>query len=109
MEDKKVYICRKVKEYDRVANLMLITDNNRKHYVAIKSLNRLLSVQNSKHKKSQHFCTNCLQGFAETKSRDEHYLYCKSNEAVRIEVLHKNPIVEYSDGQYQFKVPFMMY
>ena len=22
---------------------------------------------------------------------------------------HKNPIVQYSDGQFQFKVPFMMY
>ena len=51
-EDKKVYICRKGKEYDRVANLILITDNNKKHYVAIKSLRRLLSRQNSKHKDS---------------------------------------------------------
>ena len=64
-EDKKVYICRKSKEYDRVAKLMLITDCNRKHYVAIKSSKRLLSRQNSKHKESQHFCINCLQGFAE--------------------------------------------
>ena len=38
LEDKKVYICRKGKEYDRIANLMLITDHNKKHYVAIKSL-----------------------------------------------------------------------
>ena len=72
LEDKKVYICRKDKEYDRVANLMLITDQNKKHYVAIKSLKRLLSRQNSKHKESQHFCINCLQRFAERKSRDEH-------------------------------------
>ena len=28
-EHKQIYICRKGKEYDRVANLMLITDNNR--------------------------------------------------------------------------------
>ena len=75
-EDKKVYICRKGKEYDRVANLMLITDPNNKHYVVIKSLRRLLSRQNSKHKESQHFCINCLQGFREKKSRDEHLLYC---------------------------------
>ena len=60
LEDKKVYICRKGKEYDRVANLMLITDHNKKHYIAIKSLKRLLSRQNSKHKESQHFCINCL-------------------------------------------------
>ena len=85
---------------------MLITDHNKKHYVSFK---RLLSRQNSKHKESQHFCINCLEGFAEQKSRDEYYVYCRSNETVRIEMPNKKPIVEYSDGQYQFKVPFMMY
>ena len=108
-ERRKIYICRKGKEYDRVVNLMLITDNNRKHYVAIKSLSRLLTMQNSKHKESQHFCTNFLQGFAEEHSRDEHLIYCRSNEAIRIEMPNKDPIVKYSDGQYQFKVPFLMY
>ena len=88
---------------------MLITDYNKQHYVAIKSLRRLLSRQNSKNKESQHFCINCLQGFAEKKSRDEHYVYCRSNEAVRIEMPNVKPIVKYSDCQYQFKVPFMMY
>ena len=72
-------------------------------------MQRLLSKQNSKHKESQHFCTNCLQGFATEISRDEHYTYCKSNEAVRLEMPVKKPIVEYSDGQYQFKVPSTMY
>ena len=108
-ERKKIYICRKGKEYDRVANLMLITDSNNKHYVAIKSLRRLLSRQNSKHKESHHFCINCLQGFREKKSRDEHLVYCRNNEAVRIEMPNSKPIVCYSDGQYQLKVPFMMY
>ena len=59
-EHKEIYICRKGKEYDRVANLMLITNNDKKHYVVIKSLGRLLSRQNNKHKESQHFCINCL-------------------------------------------------
>ena len=108
-EDKKVYICRKGKEYDRVANLMLITNRNNKHYVVMKSLRRLLSRQNSKHKESQHFCINYLQGFKEKKSRDEHLVCCRNNEAVRIEMPNRKPIVKYSVGQYQFKVPFMMY
>ena len=77
-------------------------DHNKKHYVVIKSLRRLLSRQYSKHKESQHFCINCLQGFAEWKSRDEHYVDCRLNEAVRIEMPNRKPIVEYSDGQYQF-------
>ena len=75
-ENKKIYICRKGKEYDRVANLMPITGNNKKHYVAIKSLSRLLRSSNTKNEKKQHFCINCLQGFNEKKSRDEHFVYC---------------------------------
>ena len=88
---------------------MLIRESNRKHYVAIKSLSRLLSSQNTKHKGKEYFCTNCLQGFKEETSSDEHVGYCKNNESVRIEMPHKRPIVEYSDGQFQFKVPFIMY
>ena len=63
VEDKKVYICRKGKAYVRSANLMLITDGNRKHYVDNNLANDFIASQNSKHKESQHFCTNCLQGF----------------------------------------------
>ena len=83
--------------------------NNRKHYVAIKSLSRLLSSKNTKHNGKEYFCTNCLQGFWEECSRDEHVGYCKNNESVRIEMPHRRPIIEYSDGQFQFKVPFIMY
>ena len=90
VEDKQIYICRKGSDYDHVANLMLITENNRKHYVAIKSLSRLFSKQNSKDKEAQNFCMNCLQGFREEHSRDEHIGYCKNNEAVRIECPTRN-------------------
>ena len=84
-------------------------ENNRKYYIAIKSLSRLLSSQNTKHKGKEYFCMNCLQGFKEESSRNEHIGCCKNNELVRIEMPHKRPIVEYSDGQFQFKVPFIMY
>ena len=88
---------------------MLITGNNRKHYVAIKSLSRLLSSQNTKHKGKEYFCMNCVQRFNEESSRDEHLDYCINNESVKVEMPHKKPIVQYSDGQFQFKVPFIMY
>ena len=109
IEDRQIYICRKRGNYKHMTNLMLITDSNRKHYVAIKSLSRLLRSQNTKHKGKEYFCMNCLQGFWEEKSRNEHIGYCKDNESVRIEMPHKKPIVEYLDGQFQFKVPFIMY
>ena len=109
LDGKTPYIYRKGGDYNRVVNLMIIEDNEKSHYVAIKSLGRLLSKMNSKHNPSQHFCNNCLQGFSEERSRDEHYAYCRSNESVRIEMPTKHPIVEYSNGQHQFKVPFVMY
>ena len=52
---------------------------------------------------------NCLQGFKEESSRDEHIHYCINNKSVKVEMLHKNPIVQYSDGQFQIKDPFIMY
>ena len=112
IENKKIYICRKGKDYDRIVNLMLIANvenPNTKHYVAVKSLSRLLLKQNSKHKEAQHFCTNCLNGFESETIRDEHYEYCRSKDSVRVEMPTKNPIVKYADGQYQFKVPFVIY
>ena len=108
-EYKQIYICRKAENYEHIANLMLITEGNRKHYVAIKSLSRLLSSKNNKHNGTEYFCMNCLQGYSNESSRDEHFRYCTNNEAVRIEMPHRKPIVEYSDGQYQYKVPFIMY
>ena len=45
IEDRNIYICRKGGNYERAINLMIIDH----HYVAIKSLSRLLSSKNSKH------------------------------------------------------------
>ena len=112
IENKKIYICRKGRDYNRIVNLMLIANvenPNKKHYIAVKSLSRLLSKQNSKHKEAQHFCTNCLNGFESEIIGDEHYEYCRSKDSVRVEMPTKNPIVKYADGQYQFKVPFVIY
>ena len=88
---------------------MITSESNRKHYVAIKSFSRLLSTENAKHKGKEYFCMKCLQGFKEESSRNEHIDYCIDNESVKVEMPYKNPIVQYSDGQFQFTVPFIMY
>ena len=111
VKGQRIYICGNSKHHDRknVANLLLITDGNRRHYTVIKSLSRLLGSSNSKHKRKQHFCLNCLQGFSLEEGRDKHYEYCKDNEAVRIEMPEEGSFMEFHDGQNQFKVPFIMY
>ena len=69
LDGKTPYICRKGIDYDRVVNLMIIEADDKKHYVAIKSLERLLSKMNNKQKTTQHFCSNCLQGFSDINPR----------------------------------------
>ena len=114
VEDRDIYICRKGWQAepncrcDCEINLLLISEDNRWHYAAIKSLSRLLTSRNSKHGK-QYFCNNCLQGFTQESSRNEHYGYCIDNETIRVEMPSKGSTVEFYDGQNQFKVPFMMY
>ena len=120
VEDKRIYICRKsTLNYKRVVNLMLINGENsfpsesgkfsRKHYIAFKSLSRLLVKKNTKHESVQYHCTNCLHGFPSEISRDKQESYCKVNEAVRIEMPTRKSYVRYSKGQYQLKAPFVMY
>ena len=69
----------------------------------------MLSSSNSKHKRKQYFCNNCLQGFTLKSSRDEHHVYCKDNETVSVEMPHKGSTVEFYDGKNQFRVPLIMY
>ena len=42
-------------------------------------------------------------------STDQHKNYCLGNESVKVVMPNKQSIVEFSDGQYQYKVPFAMY
>ena len=93
----------------REINLLMVTEDGINHYTMIRSLSRLLKSSNSKHKCKQHFCMNCLQGFMQESSRDQHQVYCKDNESVRVEMPKQGSTVEFKDGQNQFKVPFIMY
>ena len=71
----------------------MIIDN---HYIAIKSLGTLLASENSKHKRKEYFCINCLQEYHQKNPRDEHLRYYLDNETVKVEMPHKKPIVEFA-------------
>ena len=111
INEKDIYILRRCnyRPGQKVAILLPITDGEKRHYTAVKSLSRLLRSSNSKHKCKQHFCLIFLQGFGLEESRDKHLEYCLDNEAVKVEMPPENLFVEFHDGQYQFKVPYAMY
>ena len=93
----------------REINLLMVFEDGIIHYTAIKSLSRLLKSSNTKHKCKQHFYMNCLQGFMQESSRDQHQVYCEDNESVRVEIPKQGSTIEFKDGQNQFRVPFIMY
>ena len=109
VEGKDIYIHRKGWRMGRETNLLMVPEDGIWHYTAIKSLSRLLSSKNSNTKLKEHFCKNCLQGFTQELSRDQHQAYCEDNESVRVEMPKQGSTVEFKDGQNQFKVPFIMY
>ena len=108
LEGRDIYLCRKGTPGHKLVNLLLVCDGDKWHYTAVKSLSRLLRSSNSKHKAKQHFCMNCLQGFNEEKTRDDHYVYCLNNETVRVE-MPKDPILKFSDCQGQLNALFVIY
>ena len=52
---------------------------------------------------------NCLHGFTQESSRNQHQVYCEDNESVRVEMPKQGSIVEFKDEQNRFRVPFIMY
>ena len=90
-------------------NLLMVSKDGIWHYTAIKSLSRLLSSKNANTKCKQHFLHELLAGFMQESSRDQHQVYCKDNQSVRVEMPKQGSTVEFKDGQNQFKVPFIMY
>ena len=106
VEGRDIYIHRKGRRMGREINLFMVSEDGINHYTAIKSLSRLLKSSNTKHKCKQHFCMNCLQGFMQESSRDQHQVHCEDNESVRVEMPKQGLTVESKDGQNQFRVPF---
>ena len=110
VEGRDIYIHRKGRRMmGREINLLMVSEDGINHYTAIKSLSRLLKSSNTKHKCKQHFCMNCLQGFMQESSRDQHQVCCEDNESVRAEMPKQGSTIEFKNGQNQFKVPFIMY
>ena len=90
------------------ANLLMIVDDEKRHYTTIKSTSRLLKSLSATHKGAYHFCMNLLDSFWTESARDKYYEYCSSNSHAKVEMsTEKEKWLKFHDGQ--FMIPFMMY
>ena len=66
-ENKQTYPIYVSKEkFENVMNLLLISDDEKNHYVYIKNFNRFM-YRKTRNKNKKHFCMHCLQCFSKEK------------------------------------------
>ena len=110
-ENKQPYPIYVSKEkYDNQMNLLLITENDNKHYVLIKDFNKLMYNQ-TKHKERKHFCMHCLQCFSSEKVLNNHKDNCiqvNGTQAVKMPDKDNN-ILKFNNFHKQQPVPFVIY
>ena len=95
-------------KYDQHMNLLLITENENKHYVFIKDFNRFMYNQ-TKHKERKHFCMHCLQCFSSERVLNNHKDNCiqvNGTQAVKMPDKDNN-ILKFNNFHKQLPVPFV--
>ena len=91
-------------------NLLLITKDEKKHYVLIKDFNAFMCNQ-SKHKERKHFCMYCLQCFSSKSVLVKHANNCLTiNGAQAIDMPKQGEnILKFNNFHKQLPVPFVIY
>ena len=110
--EKAVYRLRISKHnYKResTVNLLLISDDTKQHYCWIKDISKLLSLQTSKDGHVRHVCFRCLNTFKTRKSLTSHDEYCKSHEAIKIELPEKERKISFQNHNRSMLVSFIVY
>ena len=88
--------CTTIKRESTV-NLLIISDDTKQHYCWIKYISKLLSLQTSKHGHVRHVCFRCLNTFNCEQSLASHHEYCKSHEAIKIELPEKGSKISFKN------------
>ena len=91
-------------------NLLLITKDEKRHYVLIKDFNKFMYNQ-SKHKEKKHFCMFCLQCFSFERVLANHVNNCltiNSYQAINMPKKGEN-ILKFNNFHKQLPVPFVIY
>ena len=91
-------------------NLLLITKDEKKHYVLIKDFNAFM-YNHSKHKERKHFCMYCLQCFSSERILANHVNNClriNGAQAINMPKQGEN-ILKFNNFHKQLPVPFVIY
>ena len=106
--ENKVYLLYiSKKSYNQTLNLLLITEEDKSHYVFIKDFNRLM-FSKTKHKDKKHFGMSCLQNFSTKKILNNHRKQCLLINGCQA-VNYKSGVIKFANYNKQIPIVFKIY
>ena len=103
-----IYISKE--KYEKHLELLLITEDDNKHYVLIKDFNRFMFNQ-TKHEHKKHFCMYCLQCFSSEevlKNHKDNCIQLNGEQAIKMPDKSNNTL-KFNNFHKQQPVPFVIY
>ena len=89
--------------------LLMISNGKNWHYLAVKSLSRLLRGISSNHN-SDYYCLNCFHSYRTENKLNVHKKICENHEYCNIEMPSpNNNIIKYNQGEKSLELPFIIY
>ena len=89
--------------------ILMITDGEKRHYPAVKSLSALFMGITSKHEED-FYCLNCFQSYTTENKLKKHKKVCENHDYCYVDIPEKdNKILKYNQGEKSIKVPFIIY
>ena len=100
-----IYASKKFNEQE--LNVLLISNEEKSHYVFIKDFNRLM-YSKTKHKDRKHFCMSCLQNFTTKEILNNHRERCLSINGAQATIYEKGTI-KFKNFDKLIPIPFKIY
>ena len=94
---------------ESTVNLILISHDTKPHYCWIKDIRTLLSLQTPEHGHAIHAGFRCLSTFNLKESLASHHEYCKSYEAIKVELPEEGSKISFKNHNRSMRVPFVVY
>ena len=89
--------------------LLLISNGENWHYLAVKSLSRLLRGITSNHD-GDYYCLNCFHSYRNENKLNAHKKVCENHDYCNIEMpSNDNNLINYNKGEKSLKLPFIIY
>ena len=89
--------------------LLMITDGEKWHYLAVKKLSALLRVITSNHNRD-FYCLHCFRAYTTENKLESHKKFCENHDYCCIEMPNEdNKILQCNHGEKSMRAPFIIY